>query len=89
MQRDLQEQSTIESTYTATLAARSFRTVITLAAQFDFKIKQLDIVNAFINAERSEQGIPVTCELPDGYKQEGHCIELIRALYGLRDSPVL
>lgn len=38
---------------------------------------------------RSEHIIPVTCYLPDGFKQLGKCVELLRALYGLRDSPQL
>ena len=87
MRGDLQESSTMESTYAATLAARSFRIVMALAAQFDLEIIQLDVVNAFVHAERSKQGIPITCELPEGFKKPGVYIELDRALYGLRDSP--
>ncbi|KAL9561819.1 hypothetical protein ACKAV7_014081 [Fusarium commune] len=86
---DLQDTATIESTYAATLAARSFRLVMALAARFDLEIVQLDITNAFVNAERSEHGIPVTCELPPGFKVAGMYIKLDRALYGLRDSPQL
>ena len=31
----------------------------------------------------------VYCELPDGYRKEGRCALLRKALYGLRDSPLM
>ncbi|KAL0944848.1 reverse transcriptase domain protein [Colletotrichum truncatum] len=86
---DLQEVNPLEQTYAATLAARTFRTAIAIAAQFDLEIRQLDVVNAFLNAERNPGDDPVICELPDGFKQPGKCAELTRALYGLRDAPLL
>ncbi|KAI8669967.1 hypothetical protein NCS56_00800300 [Fusarium sp. Ph1] len=86
---NFQEGATADNTYAATLAARSFRLMIALAARFDLEIEQLDIKNAFVNAVRGKDEDPVTCELPQGFKQNGMCIELDRALYGLRDSPKL
>ena len=86
---DLQEDATIFSTYASTLAARSFRVAMALAAQFDLEVKQYDVVNAFVNAERDERSAPVYCYLPDGFKQPGMVVEIDRALYGLRDSPAL
>jgi hypothetical protein len=85
---DLQEIDTLQSTYAATLAAKSFRMAIAIAAQFDLEIKQFDVITAFLNASR-EGSTPVECELPEGFKQDGYCVELERALYGLRDSPLL
>ena len=58
---DLQEESSILSTYAATLAARSFRIAIALAAHFDLEMKQYDVVNAFVNTVRSAGGPPVIC----------------------------
>ena len=86
---DLQEEITIQQTYAATLAARSFRILIALAAHFGLEIKQFDIKTAFLNAKRDEHGIPVTCELPPGFKRPNICVELDKALYGLKDSPML
>jgi len=86
---DLQEDDTILSTYAATLAARSFRIAIAIAAHFDLEMKQYDVVNAFINAVRKSKGPPVICQLPPGYKKPGFVVEVDRALYGLRDSPAL
>ena len=60
-----------------------------IAAQFDLEMIQFDVVNAFINAKRSESSARVRCYLPDGFKQDGMVVEVDRALYGLRDSPAL
>jgi Reverse transcriptase (RNA-dependent DNA polymerase) len=77
---------TEKDTYAATLAARSFRTLMALAARWDLEIRQLDAVNAFPNSELDEE---VYIELPDGYKLPGKVGRLLRALYGLRRSPLL
>ncbi len=53
------------------------------------ELLQFDVKNAFLNASRSHDSTPVTCELPDGFKKAGICVELLKALYGLRDSPQL
>jgi hypothetical protein len=86
---DLQDSETVLSTYAATLASRSFRMAMAIAAHFDLEAKQYDVVNAFINARRGPESAPVTCHLPDGFKREGMVVELDRALYGLVDSPAL
>ena len=86
---DLQEEITIQQTYAATLAARSFRILIALAAHFGLEIKQFDIKTAFLNAKRDEHGILVTYELPPGFKRPNIYIELDKALYGLKDSLIL
>jgi hypothetical protein len=82
---DLQPLSEKE-TYAATLAGRSFRMLIALAARWDLEIRQLDAVNAFPNSELDEE---VYVELPDGFKISGKVGRLLRALYGLRRSPLL
>jgi hypothetical protein len=76
---DLQQQ-TINDTYAATLAARSFRAIAALIAIFDLDGWQLDAINAFINLELDEL---VYYELPAGFQVPGKCIRLLRALYGL------
>lgn len=85
---DLQEKDTLQSTYAATLAAKSFRTAMAIAAYFDLEIMQYDVVGAFLNAMITAEN-PVVCELPDGFREPGMCVKLNRALYGLRDSPLL
>jgi hypothetical protein len=85
---DLQEVNSLSSTYAATLAARSFRTAMAIAAQFDLEILQWDVVGAFLNALISADN-PVVCEMPDGFRRAGYCVKLNRALYGLKESPLL
>lgn len=75
-----------KETYAATLASKSFRILIALAARWDLTLRQLDAVNAFQNSPLDEE---VFVELPDGFKQGGLVARLLRALYGLRRSPLL
>ena len=86
---DLQEDETILSTYAATLASRSFRMGMAIAAHFDLEVKQHDVINAFIYASRQSDGPPVTCHMPDGFPMPGMLVEVKQALYGLVDSPSL
>ena len=88
MRGDLQEKGTLESTYAATLAAKSFRTAMAIAAERNLEIRQFDVVGAFLNARITAEN-PVICEMPDGFRKEGMSVKLNRALYGLRDSPLL
>ena len=86
---DLQEESTILSTYAATLAARSFRIACAIAAHFDLETKQFDVVNAFVNTIRNSEGLPVIYKLLPGFERPGYMVEVDRTLYRLRDSPAL
>lgn len=79
-------QTTYEETYAATLAARTFRAVIAIAAAFDMEIRQYDAVNAFINSPLDEE---IFCEYPKGFCQQGKCWKLLRALYDLKQAPML
>lgn len=79
-------QITIEETYAATLAARTFRAIMAIAAAFDLEIHQFDAVNAFINSKLDEE---VFCESPEGFRQPGKCWKLLRALYDLKQAPML
>jgi hypothetical protein len=85
---DMQAKDSLQSTYAATLAARSFRLAMAIAAEFDLEIRQYDVVGAFLNAHINTDS-PVLCELPEGYQRPGMCVQLKRALYGLRESPLL
>ena len=52
-----------------------------IAAAFDLEIQQYNIVNAFINAKLSKL---VYYYYLEGFKQDGHILELLIALYGLK-----
>ena len=94
---DLQED-TLANTHAATLAAKSFRVAMAIAAKFDLECKQYDVTNAFLNSAIDRSKGRVFCKLPDGYGDLGFfqpnedpsmVADLHKALYGLRDSPAL
>jgi hypothetical protein len=74
-------------TYAATLAARIFRLLIAIAAAFGLQAYQYDVLNAFLNAPL-EQLVYVRTPEPFVH-QMGELLELKRALYGLKDAPLL
>lgn len=77
---------TKEETYAATLAAKVFRLLMAILAAFDLEARQYDAINAFINALlRTRQ----YCKLPPGFDKKGWLLQLLRALYGLKESPRL
>ena len=82
---DLQEMNT-QDVYAATLAFKIFRSLIALVAAFGLETRQLDAVDASLNAKNDD---PVYCFLPDGYRQPGKVTKVSRALYGQRKSPLL
>jgi hypothetical protein len=58
-----------------------------LAAAFGLKAYQYDVLNAFLNAILNK---PVYVQTPEPYvKQLSKILELKRALYGLKDAPLL
>jgi hypothetical protein len=79
-------QSSEKDKYAATLASRTFRALMAIAAFFDLDIFQFDAVNAFTNADIDET---VFVRAPDGLQKEGICYRLLKALYGLPRSPLL
>ena len=82
---DLQE--TWGETYAATLAIKIFRCLIALAAAFDLQMYQFDAMNAFLNARLPRR---LYCRTPEGFTDEyGELLELQRALYGLKEAPLL
>jgi hypothetical protein len=83
---DKQKGSLYEETYAATLAFKTYRALVAIAAYFDLEIKQYDAINAFTNSLIDEE-IFVQC--PPGFEEEGYCMRLKRALYGLKRSPLL
>lgn len=82
---DLQEP--LENTYAATLAIRNFRALIAIANYFDLELKQYDVPTAFLNAKLNRK---LFVETPDGLRNsEGEILEVLLALYGLKESPLL
>lgn len=81
------EKVTPDEKRAATLAARTARIIFGLVAAFNWDVRQLDAVNAFLNSTLPK---PVCTKLPDGSTSPpGLCWKLEKALYGLRISPKL
>ena len=74
-------------TYAATLAARVFRLLMAIAAAFGLHAYQYDVLNAFLNAPLEQLVYVRTPEL--FIAQMGELLELKRALYGLKNAPLL
>jgi hypothetical protein len=83
---DMQRDSLFEETYAGTLAASVFRFLMAIACYFDLEIKQFDAKNAFSQAFLDEL---IYIHYPEGFGRHGHVLRLIKALYGLRRSPLL
>ena len=83
---DQQEKSGNESTYASTLAGCSFRTLMSITARFDLELLQFDVTNAFVNAD-IENKLYIRILL--GYRKGGVVYRLRKALYSLRQVPLL
>ena len=74
-------------TRATTLAATSLQVLLALTAKFDLETLQLDAVNAFVHAELLDE--TVFMRMPPGYAEQEKVLKLNKALYGLRQSPLL
>ena len=83
---DQQRNITSQDTYAATLASRSFRMMMAIAAHDDMELKQYDVTNAFVHATMDRE---VYMRMPRGYQKPGTILQVNKALYGLRISPLL
>lgn len=80
-------QASIDDTYAATLAVRNFRALIAIANYFDLELKQYDVPTAFLNAKTNRK---LYAETPEAFRHtEGEIMLVLRALYGLKESPIL
>ena len=76
----------IQDVYAATLTFKVFRSLMTLVAVFDLKTRQLNAVNAFLNAKNDES---IYCFLSDGYRRSEKIMKILRAFYDQRKSLLL
>jgi hypothetical protein len=66
-----------------------FKVTIAIVTCFDLKIKQFNMVNAFVNVKRDLYSVLVAYKLLDRFKQLRMCVKIDRALYKIRDSLAL
>jgi hypothetical protein len=71
-------------TFAPVINYKTLRLLLTIAAVYDYEIKQIDVVTAFLNAPMTEE---VYMELPDGYGSDGNVVRLLRAIYGTKQAP--
>jgi hypothetical protein len=83
---DQQQNITSPDTYAATLASRSFRMLMAIAAENNLELKQHDVANAFVHATMDRV---IYMRMPHGYQKPGTILRVNKALYGLRISPLL
>jgi Reverse transcriptase (RNA-dependent DNA polymerase) len=60
--------------------------MMALTTAFDLDTYQYNVRNAFPHADLDEI---IYCECPEGFKKDGQCLLLLKALYGLRRAPRL
>ncbi len=83
---DLQKVNNAQNVYAATFASKIFRMMITFVVDFHFKIKQLNVVNVFLNVFNDEK---IYYYMSNEYKQLKKILKLLRALYDQRKSSLL
>ncbi len=83
---DLQMIDNAQNVYAVTLASKIFRMLMIMMIAYRLKTRQLDVVNAFLNAINDEI---VYCYMLDDYKQSEKVFKVIRALYDQRKSSLL
>ena len=76
-----------EETFAPVAKLNSVRVILSLAANLDWPLHQLDIKNAFLNDELEEEvymQIPLGCEVAN---TSNKVCKLQKSLYGLKQSP--
>jgi hypothetical protein len=80
-------QAPLDNTHAATLVIRNFRALIAIANYFDWELKPYDVPTAYLNANINRM---LYAETPEAFRHtEGKIMHVHRALYGLKESPVL
>jgi len=80
-----------DETYASMTKPATMKIMLALVARLDIECKQYDLITAFLNALIEKHTIFV--EMPHGFKQYHGNVQIIcllkRALYGLKQSPLL
>jgi hypothetical protein len=76
-----------DETFAHVAKMNTIRTIISIAAYYNWKLLQLDVKNAFLHGDPQEE---VYMEIPPGFNSkqtEGKVCRLRKSLYGLKKSP--
>ena len=72
-------------TFSPVAKLNSIRIIISLAANLDWPLHQLDVKNAFLHGDLTET---VYMTQPPGFESKGECVcHLKKSIYGLKQSP--
>lgn len=75
-----------DETYASVVKTNSYRVLLALATIFGWNVDHIDFVTAFLNG--FIRGRKIYVEQPPGYEKGTNLVcELLRALYGLKQSP--
>jgi hypothetical protein len=83
---DLQKVNNAQNVYVVTFASKIFRIMMIFVVDFHFKIKQLNVVNVFLNVFNDEK---IYCHMSNEYKQFKKILKLFQTLYDQRKSFLL
>jgi hypothetical protein len=84
---DLQKPDSFEEVFAPVASARSFRTLMAIAAGLGFKRRTFDVKSAFTQSDIDR---PIYVEPPVGLNiPDGYVLKLLRSLYGLRQAALL
>ena len=76
-----------DQTFAGVTKTQSWKIILAIAAILDYEIEQMDAITAFLNGKTDST---IYIELPDGYSGNSNQVGLLlRALYGLKQSPRL
>jgi hypothetical protein len=84
--RDDLQMIDLQNVYAITLISKVFRILMTLITVFNLKTRQLNAINAFLNAHNDEL---IYCQMSDDYRLDEKIIKVIRAFYEQRKSSLL
>lgn len=79
-----------EQSFSSTMRATTFRTLLSLAAQAGFQAEHIDISNAFCQADID--GVDIWVQPPRGFEtlcEGGQGLKLLKALYGTKQASFL
>jgi hypothetical protein len=62
----------------------SLRTFLATVAFFDLELDLMDFVTAFLNGDLD---VRIHMKLPEGFEKPGYVAQLLKCLYGLKQSP--
>ena len=72
-------------TFSLVVKLNSIRIIISLVANLDWPLHQLDVKNAFLHGDLTET---VYMAQPPGFESKGECVcHLKKSIYGLKQSP--